>query len=158
MTKNGFNLLRSNDAIWRHRYGSSLTQAIACCLSTASHYLNKCWLIISDVFWDLPKGNFTGDAQDVYHWCEFEITNLRLEPGVGVGGLSWNKCVNFWGLGCRITINNHCISVNMLYNTLRPRQNGCQFADDIFKCIFVYQYCYILFEILLNFVSKGCFR
>ena len=24
-----------------------------------------------------------------------------------------------------------------LLNTLRPRQNGCHFADDIFKCIFM---------------------
>ena len=25
---------------------------------------------------------------------------------------------------------------NTLINTLRPRQNGCHFADDIFRCIF----------------------
>ena len=26
--------------------------------------------------------------------------------------------------------------INIL-NTLRPRQNGCHFADDVFKCIFL---------------------
>ena len=35
-----------------------------------------------------------------------------------------------------------CLSFAL--NTLRPRQNGCHFADDIFKCI-------LLNEIVLNF-------
>ena len=38
-----------NDAIWRHRSGSTLAQVMACCLKAPSHYLNQCWLIISKV-------------------------------------------------------------------------------------------------------------
>ena len=47
-------LLWPNDAIWRHKTGSTLAQIIACCLMTPSHYLNQCWLIISKVQWQSP--------------------------------------------------------------------------------------------------------
>ena len=41
------------------------------------------------------------------------------------------------------------------FNTLRPRQNGRHFADDIFKCIFVNKNIWIASKILLKFVPKG---
>ena len=40
-------------------------------------------------------------------------------------------------------------------NTLRPRQNGCHFADDIFNCIFLNENVWIPIEISLKFVPKG---
>ena len=40
-------------------------------------------------------------------------------------------------------------------NTLRPRQNGRHFADDIFKCIFLNKNAWILLAISLKFASKG---
>ena len=39
-------------------------------------------------------------------------------------------------------------------NTLRPRQNGCHFAD-IFKCIFLNENVLIAIKISLKFVPKG---
>ena len=39
-------------------------------------------------------------------------------------------------------------------NTLRPRQNGRHFADDIFKCIFLYENAQISLKISLKFVPK----
>ena len=39
-------------------------------------------------------------------------------------------------------------------NTLRPRQNGRQFPDDIFKRIFLNEYVWILIQISLKFVPK----
>ena len=33
------------------RSGSTLAQLMACCLMAPSHYLNQCWLIISEVQW-----------------------------------------------------------------------------------------------------------
>ena len=45
------NSLWPNDAIWRQRSGSTLAQVMACCLTAPSHYLNQCWLIISEVQW-----------------------------------------------------------------------------------------------------------
>ena len=45
------NSLCPSDAIWCHRSGSTLAQVMACCLMAPSHYLNQCWLIISEVQW-----------------------------------------------------------------------------------------------------------
>ena len=39
-------------------------------------------------------------------------------------------------------------------NTLRPRQNGRHFTDDIFKCIFLNENAGILLKISLKFVPK----
>ena len=41
------------------------------------------------------------------------------------------------------------------YITLRPRQKGCRFPDDIFKCIFLNENVWISIKISLNFVPKG---
>ena len=40
-------------------------------------------------------------------------------------------------------------------NTLRPRQNGRHFPDDIFKCIFLNENVLISLKISLKFVHKG---
>ena len=51
-----------------------------------------------------------------------------------------------------------CVSVFdrviMFVNTLRPRQNGCQFPD-IFKCIFLNENIYMSINTSLKFVPKG---
>ena len=44
---------------------------------------------------------------------------------------------------------------NSPLNTLRPRQNGRHFADDMFKCIFLNENVWIPIEISLKFVSRG---
>ena len=41
-----------------------------------------------------------------------------------------------------------------LFNTLRPRQNGRHFTDDIFKCIFLNEDMWISINISLKFVPK----
>ena len=41
-----------------------------------------------------------------------------------------------------------------LFNTLRPRQNGRHFADDIFKCIFLNENVWISIKSSLKFVPK----
>ena len=43
----------------------------------------------------------------------------------------------------------------MLVNTLRPKQNGRHFADDIFRCIFLNENVCISIKISLKFVPKG---
>ena len=42
-----------------------------------------------------------------------------------------------------------------IINTLRPRQDGRHFPDDIFKCIFLNENVWILNKISLKFVLKG---
>ena len=44
---------------------------------------------------------------------------------------------------------------NVGFNTLRPRQNGRHFADDIFKCIFLNENVWIPIKISMKFVPKG---
>ena len=38
------------DAIWRHRFWSTLAQVMAWCLTASGHYSNQCWLVISQVW------------------------------------------------------------------------------------------------------------
>ena len=51
-------------------------------------------------------------------------------------------------------VGNH-IHHKSCVNTLRPRQNGREFPDDIFKCIFLNENIWISIEISLKFVPKG---
>ena len=62
------NSLWPSDIIWWQRSGSTitLTQIMACCQMAPSHYLNQCWLIISEVLWHSPEVNSTGSAQYIY--------------------------------------------------------------------------------------------
>ena len=43
----------------------------------------------------------------------------------------------------------------MFNNILRPRQNGREIPDDIFKCIFLNENIAVSISISLKFVSKG---
>ena len=45
------NSLGPSDSMWRWRSWSTLVQLMSCCLTAPSHYLNQCWLIISQVMW-----------------------------------------------------------------------------------------------------------
>ena len=47
-------------AIWWHRSGATLAQVMACCLTTPSHYLDQCWLIVKEIVWHSTGSNFTG--------------------------------------------------------------------------------------------------
>ena len=44
---------------------------------------------------------------------------------------------------------------NWWFNSSLPVQNGCHFADDIFKCIFMNEKFCILIQLSLKFISKG---
>ena len=67
----------SNAMRW-HTSGSTLAQAMTCCLTEPSHYLKHCWLIISEVLWHSPEGIFTGNARgnapDMWHSHEGNFT------------------------------------------------------------------------------------
>ena len=47
------------------------------------------------------------------------------------------------------------LETECLFNTLRPRQNGRHFADDVLKCIFLNENVWILLKISLKFVPRG---
>ena len=79
------NSLRPSDAIWRHRSGSTLAQVMACCLTAPSHYLNQCWLIVSEVQWQSPGSNFTRDISVMNHknYIENYLSKLSLKSPRG---------------------------------------------------------------------------
>ena len=51
--------------------------------------------------------------------------------------------------------HRYITSFNENVNSSPPGQNGLHLADDIFKCIFIYEKLRILVLILLKFVPKG---
>ena len=53
------NALWPSDVIWQQGSRLTLAQVMACCLMTPSHYLNQCWLMISEVLWHSPDNNLT---------------------------------------------------------------------------------------------------
>ena len=77
------------------------------------------------------------------------------------------------GITCRrlMSCRGHVLDVNVthnwfqqshlrgtlpqLFNTLRPRQKGRHFADDIVKCIFLNENVWISINISLRFVPRG---
>ena len=61
------NSLWPSDTIWHQGSGSTLAQVMACCLTAPSHYLNQCWLIISEVQWHSSEGNFIKDVSTINH-------------------------------------------------------------------------------------------
>ena len=63
-----WNPLWPNDAIWRHRSGSTLVQVLACCLTASSHYLDQSWLIISKIQLHSSEGNFTRYTSVINDW------------------------------------------------------------------------------------------
>ena len=55
-----------------NRSGSTLVQVMACCLTAPSHYLKQCWLIISEVWWQSPPGNYPRDTSAINYQTLFE--------------------------------------------------------------------------------------
>ena len=53
------------------------------------------------------------------------------------------------------TVWIHMLKQHLVFNTLRPRQNGRHFADDTFKRIFLNEIVKISIQISLKFVPKG---
>ena len=53
---------------------------------------------------------------------------------------------------------NLVIPFSQIFNSLRPRQNGRRFPDDIFKWIFLNENVWISITISLKFVSRGLIK
>ena len=74
-------------------------------------------------------------------------------------GCSWTLVLFLTSMGPhrREVTPVHCkLKSHLLcFNTLRPRQNGRHFPDDIFKWIFLNENVWILINISLKFVPKG---
>ena len=63
-----------------------------------------------------------------------------------------SQVVHGWGVSQWIP---QYVAVAEEFNSTSPLQNGCHFADDIFKHIFLSETVRILIKISLKFVPKG---
>ena len=54
----------------------------------------------------------------------------------------------------KVRIQNNQIQ-GTTFNTLRPRQHGCHFPDDIFRCILLNENIWIAINISQSFLLKG---
>ena len=84
------------------------------------------------------------------------LTNITPIPHNQVGRINWSPPIGYIKLD---TTNwRHWSAGNQpagRLNTLRPRQNGHHFPDDIFKWIFLNQNIWISLKIPLKFVPRG---
>ena len=85
------------------------------------------------MLWDLTDGEST--LVQVMAWCHQAISHYLNQ--------CWPSLVLPYG-----------ITRPQWVNTLRQEQNGCHFADNIFKCILLNENFYILFETSLDFVPE----
>ena len=92
--------------------------------------------------------NFWFDSLFVQHPGTFHIDIVTV----------WSQCgQTYFSLACvkvGWSWSRGTTGTRSQINTLRPRQNGPHFADDIFKCIFVNENVWFLLEVSLNFVPK----
>ena len=72
------NLLWPTDAIWQHRFGSTLFHVTACPrvmlydLTAPGHHLNQCWLLICEVLCHSHESNFKESALAAFLYNGFE--------------------------------------------------------------------------------------
>ena len=71
-------------ATCRRRSGLTLAQVMAWCLTAPSHYLNRCWLNISEVHWQWPEGNFASweMSQQSITKISMKSTNSKFHPNL----------------------------------------------------------------------------
>ena len=126
------------------------------CLQASSHYLYQ--LIINRVLWHF-ESNFTRNVHGLHPKNKITTTSPRADE------LTWIDRVCIWYAGfyqsmpkslasCYVCCSVDCHYNDTAINTLRPRQNGRHFPDDIFKCIFFNENLRISHKISLTFVPK----
>ena len=88
-------------------------------------------------------------------WHHSNVLQLSLVTGYDASGADAARSAQFTVVMClpEILLSLPRMQINPL-NTLKPRQNGRHFADDIFKCIFLNENAWISLEISLKFVPK----
>ena len=111
--KRFLNSLWPGEVIWRHGTRSTLAQIMACCLTAPSHYLNQCWLIISEVPWLSSQGMIIRQCEDTnqnkIENCSFKMA-YRSARGQWVNSLRcgmitgcWKSIMYVWRQACDYT-------------------------------------------------------
>ena len=126
---------------------------MACCHQAPSHYLSQCWSSsklphgISKWQWDANTGGLGYFPISCQPFSRSPLIRKNVFA-IFLPGKIWRKHFQF----CSQTFTCSWLST---VNSLKSRQNGLHFADNIFKCIFLDENVWIPIEISLEFVSKG---
>ena len=145
-----------------HRYGSTLT-----CFPDGAKLSHKPMLTCyQGVLWHSPESNFPKSAQELSD-LHYKMHNTVIQAF----WLNENLKSNLFNhntpktLLLRFSCTNDSPSpklnrtlkqgMDASFNTMRPRQIGRHFADDIFKWIFLNENVWILIKISLKFAPKG---
>ena len=94
-------------------------------------------------------------------WCYDMDTLIALTLCAGNPPVTYKCCSNKWNLALTFStslnklLNKQLLVILRHLNTLRPRQEGGHFPDDVFKCIFLNENVWISIKISLRFVPKG---
>ena len=118
---------------WCHRKYCGMFQLMACCLMAPDNYLNQLWLINTNhqwylmILWHSPEGNFTGNTN--IHIQHISLIALSLTGDKAFGKSNDDPAHS--------ALINWCMIRHQCVDTLRPRQNGCHFPNDIFKMYFL---------------------
>ena len=111
----------------------------------ACHYLNQCCLLVGRTKWT----NFHEILIEIQIFSFKKIVVCRKMMAI----LSRPQCAKRYANYIGKNDFYNCLSSAI--NTLRPRQNGRHFADDILKCIFLNENYGIPCKISKKFVPKG---
>ena len=129
--------------------------------ATRGAHICETRLIDSETYEIVSPNSMTGEFVSLWKWTHLGILTLTLTHTVYKTNRNGSCLVNFKILFMTYisTSKFHPLSlwilVKHVFNTLRPRQNGRHFADDIFKCIFLNGNVWILVKISLEYVPKG---
>ena len=128
-----------SDAMWWYRTISTLSQGVACCMTSPSHYLSQCWIVIGEVLWHSSQIKFTDNARNITlpYWTAKHLLlffvcilyMLRHSDGMAHALKVW-KCLSY------VPLRDHwdspvvtyvCISTSLLVT--RPRLRTWQDKD-----------------------------
>ena len=84
-------------------------------------------------------------------WNQYTPQQLRCSGGIISIHINRDPCI--WFIQTE-QIQLAAVSVLCTFNSSPTGQNGRHFPDDIFKCIFMNEKCFILIQISLKFVPK----
>ena len=108
------NLLWPCDAIWHHRTCSGFVQAMACCLTAPSHYLNQGWFTFKCVLWHSPESTFKRSVHELKVWHVFRDNTFKIiitsPRGISQRSLMSMKC-NTEGVSSIQWVNIGCPGV-----------------------------------------------
>ena len=97
-----------------------------------------------------------------FNWCQPQIQSQPICSAGCPLDSNFLQEISCWSAQCDPNLIHCYRKIRKIYgnakgviNSFRLRQNGCNFPDDIFKCIFLNENVWILTKISLKCVSKG---